>query len=161
MIILKIELKIYIIIPKMKNRIKKNVKSKRNVKRKRILKLLSIIILCFINTYFPIKKYLSKLLKQRQQANKLRKKINQFISYSEYYEDLILNIILTNIENGFYIDVGAYDPIKVSVTKAFYLKVYEKSMFINEFKKKYYNTNYISDLNILNYEKENIEMKSI
>jgi len=109
-------------MPKMKNRIKKNVKTKRNVKRKRILKLLSIIILCFINTYFPIKKYLSKLLKQRQQANKLRKKINQFISYSEYYEDLILNIILTNIENGFYIDVGAYDPIKVSVTKAFYLR---------------------------------------
>ena len=42
-----------------------------------------------------------------------------------------------------------------------YLKVYEKSMFINEFKKKYYNTNYISDLNILNCEKENIVMKSI
>jgi hypothetical protein len=34
-------------------------------------------------------------------------------------------------------------------------------MFINEFKKKYYNTNYISDLNILNCEKENIVMKSI
>ena len=72
-----------------------------------------------INTYFPIKKYLSKLLKQRQQANKPRKKIEHFTSYSEYYEDLILNIILSDIENGFYIDVGAYDPIKVSVTKAF------------------------------------------
>jgi FkbM family methyltransferase len=105
-------------MPKMKKRIKKNVKRK----RKRFLKLLSIIILFFINTYFPIKKYLSKLLKQRQQANKLRKKIEHFTSYSEYYEDLILNIILSNVENGFYIDVGAYDPIKVSVTKAFYLK---------------------------------------
>ena len=44
-----------------------------------------------------------------------------------------------------------------------YLKVYEKSIFINEFKKKYYNTNYITDLNILNCdkEKENIVMKDI
>ena len=45
-----------------------------------------------------------------------------FHIFSEYYEDLILYLILFDIKNGFYIDVGAYDPIKVSVTKSFYLK---------------------------------------
>ena len=30
--------------------------------------------------------------------------------------------MLFDIKNGFYIDVGAYDPDKVSVTKAFYLR---------------------------------------
>ena len=45
-----------------------------------------------------------------------------FHIFSEYYEDLILYLILFDIKKGFYIDVGAYDPIKVSVTKSFYLK---------------------------------------
>ena len=45
-----------------------------------------------------------------------------FYTFSEYYEDLILYLILFDIKKGFYIDVGAYDPIKVSVTKSFYLK---------------------------------------
>ena len=49
-------------------------------------------------------------------------KFQHFQSYSEYYEDLILYIILSDIEKGFYIDIGAYDPNKVSVTKMFYLK---------------------------------------
>ena len=49
-------------------------------------------------------------------------KFQHLQSYSEYYEDLILYIILSDIEKGFYIDIGAYDPNKVSVTKMFYLK---------------------------------------
>ena len=49
-------------------------------------------------------------------------KFKRFHTYAEYYEDLILYIILYDIKKGFYIDIGAYDPIKVSVTKAFYLR---------------------------------------
>ena len=46
----------------------------------------------------------------------------QFYTYSEYYEDLILYSILFDAKNKFYIDVGAFDPIAVSVTKSLYLK---------------------------------------
>jgi len=45
-----------------------------------------------------------------------------FISYSQYYEDLILFCIFYDVKNGFYIDVGANDPNYISVTKAFYLR---------------------------------------
>ena len=50
------------------------------------------------------------------------KEISGFESFSQYYEDFILYVMLFDIKNGFYIDVGAYDPDKVSVTKAFYLR---------------------------------------
>jgi FkbM family methyltransferase len=43
-----------------------------------------------------------------------------FISYAQNHEDVMLWRALKNIENGFYIDVGANDPIIDSVTKAFY-----------------------------------------
>lgn len=45
-----------------------------------------------------------------------------FISYAQNFEDLILHRALQDVENGFYIDVGANDPIQDSVTKAFYDK---------------------------------------
>ncbi len=45
-----------------------------------------------------------------------------FNSYYQFYEDLILFCVFYDIENGFYIDVGANDPDKISVTKAFYLR---------------------------------------
>ena len=85
-------------------------------------KLLSIIILFSLIIYYSINEYLLKRLKARQQANKPKKRLSDFFSYSQYQEDLILYILLYDIENGFYIDVGAFDPIKVSVTKAFYLR---------------------------------------
>ena len=85
-------------------------------------KLLSIIILFSLIIYYSINEYLLKRLKAQQQANKRKIRLSDFYSYSQYQEDLILYILLYDIENGFYIDVGAYDPIKVSVTKAFYLK---------------------------------------
>ena len=53
---------------------------------------------------------------------KLNGAIYYFSSYTEFFEDLILYRFLFDIDKGFYIDVGAYDPDKVSVTKAFYLK---------------------------------------
>ena len=44
------------------------------------------------------------------------------ISYAQWLEDLILNAFFYDINNGFYIDVGANSPNYLSVTKHFYLK---------------------------------------
>ncbi len=43
-----------------------------------------------------------------------------FISYAQNYEDVMLHRALKDVDRGFYIDVGANDPIIDSVTKAFY-----------------------------------------
>lgn len=42
-----------------------------------------------------------------------------FISFAQNYEDLVLWRALRHVENGFYIDVGAWSPDVDSVTKAF------------------------------------------
>lgn len=42
------------------------------------------------------------------------------ISYAQNLEDVVLNRVFQNKPNGFYIDVGAHDPIELSVTKHFY-----------------------------------------
>jgi len=44
----------------------------------------------------------------------------KFISYAQNCEDVMLWRALKHISQGFYIDVGAYDPIIHSVTQAFY-----------------------------------------
>jgi hypothetical protein len=41
-------------------------------------------------------------------------------SYAQYGEDLVLWVALAHISKGFYIDVGASDPVQDSVTKLFY-----------------------------------------
>ncbi|MEW7849684.1 FkbM family methyltransferase [Massilia aurea] len=46
--------------------------------------------------------------------------MNYFISYSQNHEDVLLWRALGHVKNGFYIDVGANDPVEHSVTKAFY-----------------------------------------
>ncbi|MDF9832402.1 FkbM family methyltransferase [Ereboglobus sp. PH5-5] len=43
-----------------------------------------------------------------------------FISYAQNLEDVILHRALKDVKNGFYVDVGANDPVIDSVTKAFY-----------------------------------------
>lgn len=43
-----------------------------------------------------------------------------FISYAQNYEDVMLWRTLGHVNCGFYIDIGATDPEKDSVTKAFY-----------------------------------------
>lgn len=43
-----------------------------------------------------------------------------FISYAQNFEDVLLWRTLGHVKNGFYIDVGANDPVEHSVTKAFY-----------------------------------------
>jgi hypothetical protein len=42
------------------------------------------------------------------------------ISYAQNYEDILLWRALHEVEDGFYIDVGAQDPSHHSVTRAFY-----------------------------------------
>lgn len=44
----------------------------------------------------------------------------KFESYAQHGEDIILYCALKDVEKGFYIDVGANDPVVLSVTKAFY-----------------------------------------
>lgn len=44
----------------------------------------------------------------------------KFISYAQNYEDVMLWRALKHINHGFYVDVGACDPILHSVTQAFY-----------------------------------------
>lgn len=44
------------------------------------------------------------------------------ISYAQNLEDVMLNRALKDVQNGFYIDVGANDPEIDSVTLAFYLR---------------------------------------
>jgi len=45
-----------------------------------------------------------------------------YISYAQNFEDVILLRALKDVKQGFYIDVGAHDPVIDSVTKAFYDK---------------------------------------
>ena len=42
------------------------------------------------------------------------------ISYAQNFEDVVLMRALKDVNNGFYIDVGAFSPDFHSVTKAFY-----------------------------------------
>ena len=52
----------------------------------------------------------------------LHNSLSNFISYSQFFEDLILFCFLNDVKKGFYIDIGANDPNFLSVTKAFYLR---------------------------------------
>jgi FkbM family methyltransferase len=45
-----------------------------------------------------------------------------FISYAQNFEDVILWRALKHLENGFYIDIGAQDPVIDSVSRGFYEK---------------------------------------
>ncbi|MFT4185180.1 MAG: FkbM family methyltransferase [Rhizobium sp.] len=45
-----------------------------------------------------------------------------FVSYSQNFEDVILWRVLKNVENGFYVDIGAQDPVTESVSRGFYEK---------------------------------------
>jgi FkbM family methyltransferase len=47
----------------------------------------------------------------------MRKK---FVSYAQNLEDVMLQRVFSSIKNGFYVDIGACDPVKDSVTHAFY-----------------------------------------
>src|ERR1043166_2275289 len=42
------------------------------------------------------------------------------ISYAQNFEDVMLNRVFRDRTDGFYVDVGAADPVNLSVTKWFY-----------------------------------------
>lgn len=67
--------------------------------------------------------FIQKLRGTHKQNKNLQEKPNYSLidSYSQYQEDLILDAILQK-EEGFYLDVGANDPIKFSNTYRFYKK---------------------------------------
>ena len=46
--------------------------------------------------------------------------IERIVSYAQNNEDIILSAFFTDIEKGFYVDVGAFDPVEDSVTNYFY-----------------------------------------
>lgn len=46
--------------------------------------------------------------------------MNEFVTYAQNFEDVILWRALKNVTNGFYVDVGANSPLADSVTRAFY-----------------------------------------
>jgi FkbM family methyltransferase len=45
---------------------------------------------------------------------------HRIVSYAQNAEDVVLARALSSQENGFYVDVGAYHPVRDSVTKYFY-----------------------------------------
>ena len=59
---------------------------------------------------------------KKNEENNFKKKLYSFISYSQFLEDLILFSVFYDVENGFYIDIGANDPNIISVTKNFYIR---------------------------------------
>jgi hypothetical protein len=54
------------------------------------------------------------------EADERRVPMNRFITYAQNFEDVILWRALKHVDRGFYVDCGAYDPTRDSVTKAFY-----------------------------------------
>lgn len=48
--------------------------------------------------------------------------MKRMISYAQNFEDVMLSRALSGVEIGFYIDVGAQDPVADSVTRAFYMR---------------------------------------
>lgn len=81
------------------------------------------MILFYLIGYLNGKRSLNKDFEMKLNINKdLYKELKKFISYSQYFEDLILFSLFYDIKNGFYIDIGASDPNELSVTKAFYIR---------------------------------------
>jgi FkbM family methyltransferase len=67
--------------------------------------------------------FIQKLRGTHNQSNKLQPRPNYSLidSYSQYQEDLILDAIFQK-QDGFYVDIGANDPIEFSNTYRFYKK---------------------------------------
>jgi len=45
---------------------------------------------------------------------------SRFISYAQNSEDVLLNRVCHNLNAGLYVDIGAFDPVIGSLTKASY-----------------------------------------
>ena len=98
-----------------RRKIKKNRKRKRrDNKFNKIFKIILIITFFILNIYY----YIFSSCREK----KFMRELANFKTFSQVYEDLILFILLYDVKKGFYIDIGAYDPTKISVTKYFYLR---------------------------------------
>ncbi len=73
-----------------------------------------------------IKNFLSLLIAQNAFLRKLYNTKYSFLtifgSYSQHREDMLIDSLLKNKKNGFYVDVGANNPIGFNNTKRFYDK---------------------------------------
>lgn len=88
-----------------------------------IIGIIFLIIFFFKIGYFYGKNsFHKKYTLQKEKKEYLFHELKTFKSYSQYLEDLILFIIFYDIKKGFYIDVGANDPNRISVTKALYIR---------------------------------------
>jgi FkbM family methyltransferase len=67
-----------------------------------------------------ILKLVKAIVKPPQPSQKIIFCHDEINSYSQFQEDLILDSITGNKANGFYIDIGAFDPTDISNTKKFY-----------------------------------------
>jgi FkbM family methyltransferase len=97
----------------------------KNVNNKHYKFYVIIISTTFILIPFIIGFYFGKKNRIKIETNEeknLSKKLSNFTSYSQCLEDLILFSVFYDIENGFYIDIGAYDPNYISITKNFYIR---------------------------------------
>ena len=111
---------------------KKN-KPKKEDKCKTVL-FFCLILFIFFELFIILKQNIlvkDKLQEEKDDKNKkiieeIKKENNsdllKFKSYAQYLEDIILFLFLYDVKNGFYIDVGANDPIIDSVTNFFYLR---------------------------------------
>ena len=82
----------------------------------------TLLFISFFSCILIIIKLLKKPHKKINRRNVIKKlDFTNFTTYSQCLEDFILYCIFYDIDNGFYIDVGANDPNDISVTKAFYL----------------------------------------
>lgn len=68
-----------------------------------------------IKFYGPFKAFKYALIEMKKYLDGLITK-----TYSQHQEDLQVDKILNFRDNGFYVDIGAYDPVRFSNTKRFY-----------------------------------------
>lgn len=52
----------------------------------------------------------------------IKRKRAQRVAYSQFGEDLVLNTLLGDVQQGFYVDCGAFDPFIFSNTALFYAR---------------------------------------
>ena len=61
------------------------------------------------------------IIRKNENLSAITEELKQkYKSYSLYYEDLIIDSLLSYKKNGFYIDIGANDPVKFNNTARFY-----------------------------------------
>jgi len=77
-----------------------------------------LIIFSFVTGFYFGKKNHYTL--QKKEKSHFPKKLSNFTSSSQCLEDLILLSVFYDVENGFYIDIGANDPNVISFTKNLY-----------------------------------------